>query len=129
MRRLLGYTASTIKHETRPALGVGMINANPTIERLARLAYRWSLGNTVGTVKMHALEAVRDHLLRNAGESVEDETGLASRTIDGNTVHAVKGTSSGAFWRHRRCTVILIAVGTRLADRDIREFAVFADKS
>lgn len=129
MRRLLGYTASTIKYETRSAFGVGMINANPTVERLARLAYRWSLGNTVGTVKMHALGAVRDVLLGNAGGSVEDETRLASRTIGGNTVHAVEGTSSGAFWRHRGCTVVLVAASTRLADRDIGEFAVFADKS
>jgi hypothetical protein len=128
MRRLLGYTAGTVKYETRSAFGVGMVNANLTIERLARLAYRWNLGNTIGAVKVHALEAFRDILLRNTSGPVEDEAGLARRTIGGNTVHAVEGTSGGAFWRHSRRAVVLVAIGTGLADREIRKFAVFADK-
>lgn len=105
-----------------------MVNANLAIERLAIIAYRWSLGNTVGSVKMHALKAVGDILLRDTSGSVEDETGLARRTVGGNTVHAVEGTSSGAFWGNRRRAVVLVAVGSGLADREIREFAVFADK-
>jgi hypothetical protein len=106
-----------------------MVDANPAIERLARLAFRSNLGNTIGAVKVHTLEAVGDVLLRNTSGSVEDEARLTDRTFGGNTVHVVEDTSNGAFWSHRRGAALAVAVGTRLANREIRKLAVSSNKS
>jgi hypothetical protein len=105
-------------------LRVSVIDASDAIEELSRVTNRSLLGHTVGSIKLHVLWASWDIVLRDTSGAVEGKARFARRTIDGDTVHSIKGASSWTLRSHSRGAVVIVVVGTRLADGKIGILAV-----
>jgi hypothetical protein len=97
-------------------LRVSVINTSGAIKELARITSRSLLGYTVSSIKLHVVWASRDRILRDTSGAVKDKARCARRTISRDTVHSIKGTSSWTFGSCSRGAVVMVVVGTRLAD-------------